>query len=74
MSEGMISALGVAAATGVLLTLLLAQAFGSVWIALWYSVPAALAVAGVLVLLESGKIAILDRFKLGGTKPPKEED
>ena len=67
MSEGMISALLVSLLTGIVLTILLAQAFRNVWIALGYTVPATLVMGGVMALLASEKI------KLGGKKPPKED-
>jgi hypothetical protein len=67
MSESMISALIVTLVTGAMLTLVLAQAFRSVWIALEYSIPATLVMGGVMALIASEKI------KLGGRKPPKED-
>ena len=67
ISEGMISALLVTLVTGVMLTVVLAQVFRSVWIALEYTVPATLVMGGVMALIASEKI------KLGGKKPPKED-
>ena len=63
----MISALLVSLLTGAILTILLAQAFRNVWIALEYTVPATLVMGGVMALLASEKI------KFGGKKPPKED-
>jgi len=66
----MISALVVSLLTGVILTVLLTQAFRNVWMAMGYTVPATVVMGGVMALLASEKIKI----KLGGkAKPPKED-
>ena len=65
----MLSALLVSLMTGVLLTVLLSQAFRNVWLALGYTVPATVVMGGVMALIASEKI----KFKMGGKKPPKED-
>jgi hypothetical protein len=66
IGEARMSALIVAALTGVILTILLAQAFRSVTMALSMSLP----VAGVMGLVMFFMAS--DRVKKGGEKPPQE--
>ena len=72
ISENAVGAIIVALLTGVALTLSLNSAFQNLGMALSYSAPATLVLAGVLLLLATDKIK-LDKFKLGGKKPPKGE-
>ena len=70
ISENAIGAVVVALLMGTALTLSLNSAFHNLSMALSYSVPATLVLGGVLLLLATDKIK-LDKFKLGGKKPPK---
>ena len=72
ISENAIGAIIVALLAGAALTLSLNSAFHNIGMALSYAAPATLVLGGVLLLLTSDKIK-LDKFKLGGRKPPKGE-
>ena len=67
MSEARLSAILVAALTGVGLTVMLVNVFRDIGMALMISVPAALIMGTVMALFAS------DHIKQGGDKPSKEE-
>jgi hypothetical protein len=72
ISESIIGAIAVALLTGAALTLSLNAAFQNLGMALGYSVPATLVLGVILLLLATEKIK-LDKFSLGGRKPPQKD-
>jgi hypothetical protein len=67
IGEARMSALIVAGLTGVILTILLAQAFRSLTMALSISVPVAVVMGVAMFFMAS------DRVKKGGAKPPEKQ-
>jgi hypothetical protein len=71
--ENAIAAVLVALLTGVMLTLAIDRAVGNLWVTIGYTGPTTVVLAGVLFLFSSDLFkAVLDKFKLGGKKPPKD--